>query len=41
LFLYHARQAIDVKTDGLKTEAVFVSEKKFDWDSVFNLISPT
>ena len=41
LFLYHARQAIDVKTDGLKTEAIFVSEKKFDWDSVFNLISPT
>ena len=40
LFLYHAKQAIELKSNGLKTEAVFSCEKKFAWDSVFNLIAP-
>ena len=40
LFLYHAKQAIELKNSGLKTEAVFSCEKKFAWDSVFNLIAP-
>jgi len=40
LFLYHAKQAIELKSNGLKTEAVFSCEKKFAWDSVFNLITP-
>ena len=39
LFLYHAKQAIELKSNGLKTEAVFACEKKFTWDSIFNLIS--
>lgn len=40
LFLYHAEQVIDLKTNGLKTKPVLQQEKKFVWDDVFNLISP-
>ena len=40
LFLYHAKQAIDLKSSGLKTSSVYRCENKFDWDVVFNLIAP-
>jgi hypothetical protein len=40
LFLYHAEQVVDLKTNGLKTKPVLQQEKKFVWDDIFNLISP-
>lgn len=40
LYLYKANQAIDIKMDGIKTEAVLVQEQPFDWTEVFNLICP-
>ena len=40
VFLYHANQAIDVKTKGLKTEPRFKGPHPFDWSEILGLISP-
>jgi hypothetical protein len=40
LHLYRASQAISLAEDGLKTPAAGTFEHPFDWNAVFNLISP-
>tara|TARA_R110001632_G_C11307100_1_gene414291 strand:+ start:1019 stop:1321 length:303 start_codon:yes stop_codon:yes gene_type:complete len=40
LHIYKANQAIDVKLDGLKTEPAMIQLQPFNWNDVFNLISP-
>ena len=40
IFLYHAKQAMELKANGLKTEPKLHQEKKFVWDDVFDLICP-
>jgi hypothetical protein len=40
LHVYRADQAIDVKLEGLKVEAVMRQHQPFNWHDVFNLICP-
>ena len=40
LHVYRADQAIDVKLEGLKVEAVMRQDQPFNWHDVFNLICP-
>jgi len=40
LHLYRASQAISLAEDGLKTPAAGTFEHPFDWNAVFQLISP-
>ena len=40
LFLHHGRDAMDLKMQGLKVDAVLKTEEPFDWESVFQLIVP-
>lgn len=38
--LYNASQAIDLASDGLKTEPVYRKYSPFKWSEIFNLICP-
>ena len=40
LYLYKADQAIDLKTNGLKTEPVGTWKAPFDWENLWGLIYP-
>ena len=40
LYLYKADQAIDLKTNGLKTEPVGTWKAPFDWEKLWGLIYP-
>ena len=41
LFLYHGRQAVDVRMDGLKTRPVLHLQSCDDWTPIFEMIAPT
>jgi hypothetical protein len=41
LFLYHGRQAVDVRMDGLKTRPVLHLPSCDDWTPIFETIAPT
>jgi hypothetical protein len=41
LFLYHGRQAVDVRMDGLKTRPVLHLPGCDDWTPIFETIAPT
>jgi hypothetical protein len=41
LFLYHGRQAVDVRMDGLKTRPVLHLPGLDDWTPIFETIAPT
>jgi hypothetical protein len=41
LFLYHGRQAVDVRMDGLKTRPVLHLPSCDDWTPIFEMIAPT
>lgn len=40
LYLYSGDQAIDVKTDGLKTKPLLHQHQPFNWSVVFQIICP-
>ena len=40
LYLYKADQAIDLKTNGLKTKPVGTWKAPFDWENLWGLIYP-
>ena len=40
LFLHHGRDAMDLKMQGLKIDAVFKTEDPFEWEKIFQLIVP-
>ena len=41
LFLYPGSEAVDLKLEGLKVEPALHMAGTVDWDTVFNLISPS
>jgi hypothetical protein len=40
LYLYKADQAIDLKTNGLKTEPIGSWKAPFEWEKLWDLIYP-
>ncbi len=40
IFLFHGRDAVDLKLEGLKVEPVIHQKENFDWNSIFSLICP-
>ena len=40
IFLFHGRDAMDLKLEGLKVEPVIHQKEKFDWEGIFRLICP-
>ena len=40
IFLFHGRDAMDLKLEGLKVEPVIHQKEKFDWEDIFRLICP-
>jgi len=40
IYLYHGREAMDLKMSGLKVEPLYYCEGNFDWDTIMGLISP-
>jgi phosphoribosyl 1,2-cyclic phosphodiesterase len=40
IFLFHGRDAVDLKLEGLKVEPVLHQKEKFDWEDIFRLICP-
>jgi len=40
IFLYHGREAMDLKMEGLKVGPLYYAEGDFDWDTIMGLISP-
>ena len=41
IFLYHGRDAMDLKMEGLKVQPIYYAEGECDWDIVLGLMSPT
>jgi len=40
IFLFHGRDAVDLKLEGLKVDPVIHQKEKFDWEDIFRLICP-
>ena len=40
IYLYHGKDAMDLKMEGLKVAPVYWSDGDFDWDKIMSLISP-
>lgn len=40
IYLYHGRESVDLKLEGLKTAPLYYSEGDFDWNTILGLISP-
>jgi hypothetical protein len=40
IYLYHGRESVDLKLEGLKTAPLYYSEGDFDWNTILSLISP-
>ena len=40
IFLFHGRDSMDLKLEGLKVEPVIHQKEKFDWEDIFRLICP-
>jgi hypothetical protein len=40
IYLYHGRDAMDLKMEGLKVDPLYYSEGDFDWNLIMDLISP-
>jgi len=40
IFLFHGRDAMDLKLEGLKVEPAIHQKEKFDWEDIFRLICP-
>ena len=40
IFLFHGRDAVDLKLEGLKVEPIIHQKEKFDWEDIFRLICP-
>tara|TARA_R110000803_G_scaffold44729_2_gene94595 strand:- start:69 stop:380 length:312 start_codon:yes stop_codon:yes gene_type:complete len=40
IYLYHGREAMDLKMEGLKVGPLYYAEGDFDWDTIMGLISP-
>jgi hypothetical protein len=39
VFLYHGKDAVDVRMEGLETEPVYYADATKDWSNILNLIS--
>lgn len=40
IFLFHGRDAVDLKLEGLKVDPVIHQKEKFNWEDIFRLICP-
>ena len=40
IFLYHGRDAVDLKLEGLAVEPILHAENNFPWEEIFQLICP-
>ena len=40
IYLYHGREAMDLKMSGLKVAPLYYAEGEFDWRAILGLISP-
>jgi hypothetical protein len=40
MFLYHGKDAMDLKMEGLKVDPLYCSDGAFDWEKIMGLISP-
>jgi len=40
IYLYHGREAMDLKMDGLSVPPLYYAEGDFDWEAILDLISP-
>ena len=40
VYIYHARQVVDLRLDGLSVEPVYECEDPFGFETIFNLTFP-
>ena len=40
VYIYHARQVVDLRLDGLSVEPFYEGEDPFDFDTIFDLTFP-
>jgi len=40
MYLYHGKDAMDLKMEGLKVDPLYCSDGAFDWEKIMGLISP-